>query len=217
VPAPSFAWLQWVSKLVLQVVPPVMASLISAYLLSTYHFGSKDAPAPAAAVQSQATEITAAQPAPLAASVIEAEHAHALRPVEARRVVDDREPEQIIELPPVAAAMQRIRQARDGGRETPAAPRVITPVAAPPQQVATVVPAVAVAPTENAPQPIVKPQEETRVLGMRVPSAVTNVGQTIVNVGVEQPARLMNAGLNLGRKTIDAIASILPDSGDKSR
>jgi hypothetical protein len=217
VPAPSFAWLQWVSKLVLQVVPPVMASLISAYLLSTYHFGSKDAPAPAAAVQSQATEITAAQPAPLAASVIEAEHAHALRPVEARRVVDDREPEQIIELPPVAAAMQRIRQARDGGRETPAAPRVITPVAAPPQQVATVVPAVAVAPAENAPQPIVKPQEETRVLGMRVPTAVTNVGQTIVNVGVEQPARLMNAGLNLGRKTIDAIASILPDSGDKSR
>jgi hypothetical protein len=52
---------------------------------------------------------------------------------------------------------------------------------------------------------------------MRVPSAVTNVGQTIVNVGVEQPARLMNAGLNLGRKTIDALASILPDSGDKSR
>lgn len=214
-PAPSFAWLQWVSKLVLQVVPPVMASLISAYLLSTYHFGAKDAPATAAAAQSQAAEVTAAQPAPLAASVIEAEHAHALRPVEAKRVLDDREPEQIIELPPVAAAMQRIRQGREGGRESPAVARVVTPVAAPPQQVATVVPAVALAPAENAaaPLPIVKPQEETRVLGMRVPSAVTSVGQTIVNVGVEQPARLMNAGLNLGRKTIDAIASILPDSG----
>ena len=49
-PVPSFAWLQWVSKLVLQVVPPVTASVISAYLLSTYHVGSKEVP-PAARAQ----------------------------------------------------------------------------------------------------------------------------------------------------------------------
>ena len=41
---------------------------------------------------------------------------------------------------------------------------------------------------------------------------MASAGQTIVNVGVEQPAKLVGAGIDFGRKTIDALASILPEA-----
>jgi hypothetical protein len=203
VSAPLLTWLQWVSKLVLQVVPPVAASVISAYLLSTYHLGSKEtAPAPSARAE-------VAPPESLSTAVIDAEHAHALRPVEPRRVVDTREAEQIIALPPVAAAMQRIRQ----GRDAPVIARVSTPDAEPQPIVAA--DAAPVPPREGdkaSPSAEANKLQETRVLGVRIPEVVASAGQTIVHVGVEQPAKLVGAGIDFGRKTIDALASILPEA-----
>ncbi|MGE0522913.1 MAG: hypothetical protein AB7O60_07725 [Variibacter sp.] len=205
--APFLAWLQWVSKLVLQVVPPVAASVISAYLLSTYHLGSKEtAPAPSARAE-------VAPPSPLSIAVIDAEHAHALRPIEPRRIVDTREAEQIIALPPVAAAMRRIRQGREASRETPTVARVSASATEPQPIVAA--DAAPVPPRESdeavASADADKPRE-TRVFGVRIPDAVASAGQTIVSVGVEQPAKLVGAGLDFGRKTIDALASILPEA-----
>ena len=209
----SLNFLRLMSKFVLQIVPPVLATVIGTYLVSAYNLGAGRAP--------EARAIVEHDPAPLpsgsALAVIAAGHDATRLPASTKPTFEPRQREAAVAEPEAAAelaapAMPR----RTKATREPAAAKHASPIVAVADQAAPLPPPVQIADAPVA-QPIAEPQQ-TRVLGVPVPRFMTRTGEKVADVAnAMRPSRVWNASWELGKQAVDKVTStasaIVPDSG----
>jgi hypothetical protein len=202
----SIICLRSVSKFVLQIVPPVLASVISAYLLSAYQFGAKPAPEARGMIGQELS------PAGVAMDVIAAGHEAARVPAPTKPTfeprlpvaADDTQASARVPPPRIVRAARELAVTKPASVNVAAAEKV-EPLPAPPS-IAAAAPA----------QPVAEP-EQTRVLGVPVPRLVTRTGEKVAGVAsAMRPSRLLSATWEFGKQAAGTVASaagaIVPES-----
>jgi membrane-associated protease RseP (regulator of RpoE activity) len=199
----SINFLRSVSKFVLQIVPPVLATVIGTYLVSAYNLGTNHASESRVVVQQEATPL----PSGGATAVIAAGHEAARPAVAAKPTFEPRqrdvaaaEPETIAE-PLVSVAPRRVKAVRETTQAKPA-----TTVVAVADQAAPLPPPIQIADATVA-QPVAEPVQ-SRVLGVPVPRFVARTSEKVANVAdAMRPSRLISASWNFGKHAAGTVAS----------
>jgi hypothetical protein len=201
----SINFLRSVSKFVLQIVPPVLATVIGTYLVSAYNLGANPAPESRVVVQHEPTPL----PSGGAIAVIAAGHDAARPAVAAKPTFEPRqrdvaaaEPEsEVVAEPAVPVAPRRVKAVREPTQAKPA-----STVVAVAEQAAPLPPPIQIADATVA-QTVAEPVQ-SRVLGVPVPRFVTRTGEKVANVAdAMRPSRLISASWNLGKQAAGTVAS----------